>query len=57
MIFEIKQFSLNKCILEYRLQTPRKPSLVQIMACRLICTKPLSEPMLTYCQVNTQEQI
>ena len=25
------------------------PSLVQIMACRLLSTKPLSEPMLTYC--------
>ena len=23
--------------------------LVQIMACRLVCTKPLSEPMLVYC--------
>ena len=26
-----------------------RPSLVQIMACRLVCTKPLSEPMLEYC--------
>ena len=57
MIFKIKQFSLNKCISKFRLQTPRKPSLVQIMACRLIDTKPLSELMLTYCQMNTQEQI
>ena len=26
-----------------------KPSLAQIMACRLVGTKPLSEPMLEYC--------
>ena len=32
-------------------------TLVQIMACRLFGAKPLSEPMLTYCQLNTQEQI
>ena len=25
------------------------PSLVQIMACRLLGAKPLSEPMLAYC--------
>ena len=30
----------------------RRPSLVQIMACRLFGTKPLSEPMLYYCQLN-----
>ena len=27
-----------------------KPSLVQIMACRLFCAKPLTEPMLICCQ-------
>ena len=26
-----------------------RPSLVQIMACRLVGAKPLSEPMLEYC--------
>ena len=26
-----------------------RPSLVQIMACRLFGAKPLSEPMLEYC--------
>ena len=29
-------------------------ALVQIMACRLFGAKPLSKPMLGYCQLNTQ---
>ena len=33
------------------------PSLVQSMACRLLDTKPLSEPMLVYCHLHPQEQI
>ena len=33
-----------------------RPSLVQIMACHLFSTKPLSEPMLHYCQLGPQEQ-
>ena len=32
-------------------------SLVQIMACRLIGAKPLSEPMLDYCQLDPCEHI
>ena len=32
-------------------------SLVQIMDCRLDGTKPLSEPMLTYCQLEPREHI
>ena len=39
----------------YMRQWPR-PSLVQIMACRLLGAKPLSEPMLTYCQLDHKEQ-
>ena len=31
------------------------PSLVQIMACRLVSAKPLSEPMLPYCQLDHKE--
>ena len=31
-------------------------SLVQIMACRLFGAKPLSEPMLDYCQLEPWEQ-
>ena len=31
--------------------------LVQIMACRLDGTKPLPEPMLTYCQLEPKEHI
>ena len=27
-------------------------TLVQVMACRLFCAKPLPEPVLTYCQLN-----
>ena len=27
------------------------------MACRLLGAKPLPEPMLTYCQLDPQEQI
>ena len=34
-------------VIHLRQQT--RPSLVQIMACRLIGTKPSSEPMLAYC--------
>ena len=30
--------------------------LVQIMACRLFGAKPLSEPMLSYCQLDPKEQ-
>ena len=32
-------------------------SLVQIMACRLFGAKPLSEPMLPYCQLDPKEHI
>ena len=32
-------------------------SLVQVMACRLLGAKPLPEPMLPYCQLNSWEQI
>ena len=32
-------------------------ALVQIMACRLFGTKPLPEPMMTYCQLDSWEQI
>ena len=35
--------------------SPRS-SLVQIMACRLFGAKPLSKPMLGYCQLYPQEQ-
>ena len=31
-------------------------SLVQVMACRLFGAKPLPEPMLAYCQLDTWEQ-
>ena len=33
------------------------PSLVHVMACHLFGAKPLSEPMLVYCQLNSREQI
>ena len=33
------------------------PSLLQIMACRLADTKPLSEPMLEYCELDPKEHI
>ena len=32
-------------------------ALVQVMACRLYGTKPLPEPMLAYCQLDSWEQI
>ena len=31
-------------------------ALVQVMACRLFDTKPLPEPILTFCQLDAQEQ-
>ena len=31
--------------------------MVQIMACHLVCTKPLSQPVLDYCKLNPWEQI
>ena len=33
------------------------PALVQVMAYRLFSTKPLSKPMLPYCQLGSWEQI
>ena len=33
------------------------PALLQIMACRLFGAKPLSEPMLPYCQLDPKEHI
>ena len=33
------------------------PTLFQIMACRLFDAKPLSEPMLPYCQLDPKEHI
>ena len=32
-------------------------SLVQVMACHLLAAKPLPEPMLVYCQLDSWEQI
>ena len=32
-------------------------ALVQVMACRLFGTKPLPEPMLVYCQLDSREEI
>ena len=32
-------------------------ALVQLMACRLFGAKPLPEPMLAYCQLDSREQI
>ena len=39
----------------YMLPQPRT-ALVEIMACRLFGAKPLSEPMLEYCQFDPWEQ-
>ena len=33
------------------------PSLIQIMTCRLFSAKPLSDPVMTYCQLNHEEHI
>ena len=33
------------------------PSMVELMACRLVGTKPLSKPTLGYCQLDTEGQI
>ena len=33
------------------------PTLVGIMTCRLFCAKSLPEPMLTYCQLDSKEQM
>ena len=33
------------------------PALFQVMACRLLGTKPLPEPMLAYAQLDSWEQI
>ena len=33
------------------------PSMVLVMACRLFAAKPLPEPMLAYCQLDSCEQI
>ena len=43
---------------EWRLYASiNKPSLVQIMACRLVGAEPLSESVLKYFLLNPQEQI
>ena len=34
-----------------------RPSLGQMLVCRLLSAKPLSEPMLAYCQLDSREQI
>ena len=34
-----------------------KPTLLQIMACRLFGARPLSEPVLQYCQLDLKEHI
>ena len=36
--------------------TPTLPSLVQLIACRLIGAKSLSDTMLEYCWLDTYEQ-
>ena len=37
--------------------TKLRPSLVQIMACHLFSVKPLSEPILDYCELDPREHI
>ena len=32
-------------------------SLVQVMACRLFCAKPLPEPVMVYCQLDSWQQV
>ena len=61
----LRKFSL-KCIWERTINSPplsatykcqwTGPTLVQITACRLICTKPLSKSMLEYSLLDPQEQ-
>ena len=34
-----------------------KLTIIGSMACRLACAKPLSEPMLSYCQIDPKEHI
>ena len=41
----------------WRIYASVNSSLVQIMACRLIATKPLSKPILDYCQLDPCEHI
>ena len=41
----------------YMRQWTGRQALVQVMACRLFGAKSLPEPMLTYCQLDPQEQI
>ena len=38
-------------------QVHNKSALVQLMAWCLLCTKPLPEPMLPYCQLDPKECI
>ena len=42
----------DACMCQYYIQT-----LVQIIARRLFCAKPLSEPMLQYCQLDYKKHI
>ena len=52
---ECISFSLVEA--EWRIYASVKwPSLFQIMACRLVDAKPLSDPMLEYCWLDHQEQ-
>ena len=34
-----------------------RPAFVQVMACRLFGAKPLPEPILAYCQLDSEELI
>ena len=52
----IQDFNLSPPSAAYMCQWTRS-ALVQVMACRLFDAKPLPEPMLAYCQLDSWEQI
>ena len=52
----LKLIEVEWCIYTYQ-HTYIIPTLLRIMACRLVGAKPLSEPMLSYCQSDHKEHI
>ena len=54
--FQVKPYICPKFSAAYMRQWTES-SLLQVMACRLFGAKPLPEPALAYCKLDSREQI
>ena len=56
-LFDVVSFINSLRLSDKYMRQLNIPTRVQIMACHLLCAKPLSEPTLQYCQLDPREHI